>query len=102
MPETEGISKATGSVHHRVSGTGGGSSDHGAGDGDMFIEYVAPGGGIPCSPDFSRVNRGDIAVGSGAPRGFPSGTSPRRSGVGWDSVYAAVMRGRVNLRAPRA
>jgi len=82
MPETEGISKATGSVHHRVSGTGGGSSDHGAGDGDMFIEYVAPGGGIPCSPDFSRVNRGDIAVGSGAPRGFPSGTSPARIGGG--------------------
>ena len=68
----------------------------------MFIECVAPGGGIPGPPDFSRVNRGDIAVGSGAPRGFPSGTSPRRSGVGWDSVYAAVMRGRVNLRAPRA
>lgn len=85
MPETEGISKATGSVHHRVSGTGGGSSDHGAGDGEMFIEYVAPGGGIPGPPDFSRVNRGDIAVGSGAPRGFPSGTSPRED-RGWDGT----------------
>ncbi len=85
MPETEGISKATGSVHHRVSGTGGGSSDHGAGEGEIFIECVASGGGIPGPPDISRVNRGDIAVGSGVPRGFPSGTSPRED-RGWDGT----------------
>ncbi len=51
----------------------------------MFIECVASGGGIPGPPDFSRVNRGDIAVGSGAPRGFPSGTSPREDRR-WDGT----------------
>jgi len=53
----------------------------------MFIECVASGGGIPGPPDFSRVNRWDIAVGSGAPRGFPSGTSPARIGGGAGTAY---------------